>query len=195
MEKYPKKIALKNGDSIILRLLKEDDFESLISFFQSLPIENRMYLRSDVMIRENILRRFGIINYDYMYPVLAFLDTKIIGIGTLFRATFGWMRNLGEVRCVVAPEHQRKGLCTILVRELFLYAVSTDLFKLQAEIMENQTSAIAAFQKMGFKKEAVLEKHVTDIKGKRRNLVIMSLDIQELWYILEDFTQGRTYVV
>lgn len=195
MEKYPKKINLKNGDPITLRLMKEDDLESLINFFQSLPVEDRMYLRSDVMKRENIIRRFGTFNYDNMYPVLALLKSDIIGIGTLFRASFGWMRNLGEVRCVVAPAFQRKGLCTILVRELFLHAVTTDLFKLQAEIMEYQKSAIAAFQRMGFKKEAVLEKHVTDIGGQRQNLVIMSLDIQELWYILEDFTEGRTYVV
>jgi RimJ/RimL family protein N-acetyltransferase len=61
--------------------------------------------------------------------------------------------------------------------------------------MEDQKSAIKAFERMGFKKEATLRKHVTDIEGKRRNLVIMSQDIEELWNTLEDFTYGRTYVV
>ena len=195
MEKYPKKIILKNGDSIILRLMEHTDLESLITFFQSLPEHDRMYLRSDVMKRDNIIRRFGTINYDYMYPVLALSKNKIIAIGTLFRARFGWMRNLGEVRCVVSPPYQLKGLCSILVQEIFLHAVSTDLTKLQAEIMEEQNSATKAFERMGFKKEAVLHNHVTDIYGKRRNLVIMSLDIEELWYILEDHTQGKSYVV
>lgn len=195
MEKYPKKITLKNGDTIVLRLMEQTDLESLITFFQSLPEHDRMYLRSDVMKRDNIIRRFGTINYEYMYPVLALAKNKIIAIGTLFRAQFGWMRNLGEVRCVVSPPYQLKGLCSILVREIFLHAVSTDLTKLQAEIMEEQNSAIKAFERMGFKKEAVLHNQVTDIQGKRRNLVIMSLDIEELWYILEDHTHGKSYVV
>ncbi len=195
MEKYPKKVTLKDDEIITLRLLNDTDLEILVSFFQSLPEKDRMYLRSDVMNRENIVRRFGKINYDQMYPVLALSKQAIIAIGTLFRAGFGWMRNLGEVRCVVSPPYQRKGLCSILVREIFLHAVTTDLYKLQAEIMEDQVSAVHAFQRMGFKKETVLHKHVTDIHGQRSNLVIMSLDIEELWCLLEDFTHGKTYVV
>jgi len=195
MEEYPKKVKLKNGTQATLRLLEKKDLNLLIRFFQSLPLEDRLYLRSDVMDKENILKRFGKLDYRFIYPVIAFLNQEIIAIGTLFRAEFGWMRNLGEIRCVVAREHQRQGLCTILVRELFLYAVSTDLFKIQAEIMEDQESAITAFHRMGFEQEAVLKKHVTDINGKRRNLVIMNLDIEDLWSLLEDFTYGKTYII
>jgi len=165
MEEYPKEVTLKNKKVVKLRLLEKDDLESLISFFQALPIENRMYLRSDVMQRENLMRRFGNIDYNKMYPLVAWFDSEIIAIGNLFRAEFGWQRNLGEIRIVVSPAFQRQGLCTILTRELFLYAVSTDLFKIQAELMENQKSAIAAFKRMGFHEEAVLKNHVTDIKG------------------------------
>lgn len=195
MEKYPKTVKIKNGNTVKLKILKTDNLESLVEFFQSLPLEDRMYLRSDVMNRKYIMRRFGHMNYDLMYPVIAVDDDRIIAIGTLFRAEFGWMRNLGEIRCVVSPKYKRNGLCTILVRELFLQAVSKDLFKVQAEIMEEQKSALKAFERMGFKKEAILKNHVTDIKGQRRNLVIMSLDIEELWTILEDHTIGRQYVV
>ena len=45
------------------------------------------------------------------------------------------------------------------------------------------------------KEEAVLKKHVTDTHGERRNLVIMCLDIKDLWYLLEDFVQGKQYVI
>jgi RimJ/RimL family protein N-acetyltransferase len=195
MEKYPKTVSLKNGKNIILSMLKKDDLEPLITFFQSLPQKDRMFLRIDVMKKHNILRRYGHFNYDIMFPVIASCKGELIGIGTLWRAEFGWMRNLGEIRCVVATEYQRQGLCTILVRELFLYALTTSLSKIQAEIMEDQKSALAAFERMGFKREAVLKKHVTDINGDRRNLVIMSLDIVELWDLMEDHTIGNTYVV
>jgi RimJ/RimL family protein N-acetyltransferase len=195
MEKYPKEVKLKTEEKVVLRLLTLDDLEPLIYFFQNLSSKDRMFLRSDVMQKEYIYRRYGKMNYDVMFPLIALSNGKIVAIGTLFRAEYGWMRHLGELRCVVSEDYKRKGLCTILIRELFLHALSTDLYKIQAEIMEDQASAISAFKRMGFKTEAILNKHVTDINGKRCNLVIMSLDIQELWYLMEDFTIGKTYVV
>jgi len=190
----PKEVKLKDGKQIELRLLEKDDLPALITFFKELPVRDRMYLRSDVINPDYVMRRFGEVDSEKMYPVIAEIDGLIVGIGTLFRAEFGWQRHLGELRVVVSKPFQRKGLCTILVRELFLHAVKTDLFKIQAEIMEMQESAISAFQRMGFHQEAVLKNHVTDINGKRRNLVIMSLDIEELWGMMEDFVPDTIYV-
>ena len=194
MENYPKEVTLKNENPAILRLLKEDDIEELITFFCALPLEDRMYLRADVTIRENILRRFGKLNYDLIYPIIALDEDRIVAIATLYRAEFGWMRNLGEIRVVVSPEFQRKGLCTLLTREIFFHGLTTDLYKIQAEMTEDQVAAVNAFERLGFKKETVLRKHVTDINGNRSNLIIMSLDIQDMWYLMEDFIKGQFYV-
>jgi RimJ/RimL family protein N-acetyltransferase len=194
MDEYPKEITLKSGKELIIRLLTENDMDNLINFFQSLPAQDRMYLRTDVTKKENIEKRFGDLNYDLVYPVIVLDHDRIVAIGTLFRAEFGWTRHLGEIRVVVAPYFQRQGLCTILTREIFFQALKTDLYKIQAEMMENQVAAINAFERLGFKKETVLRKHVTDIDGNRANLVIMSLDIQEMWYLMEDFIRGQFYV-
>jgi len=194
MDEYPKEVSLKNSQSLTIRLLNEDDIETLVQFFQSLPEEDRMYLRSDVMKRENIVRRFGTLNYNKVYPVIALDQDRIVAIGSLWRAEFGWMRNLGEIRIVVSRDYQRKGLCTILTREIFFHALTTNLYKIQAELMEDQVAALNAFERLGFKKETVLRKHVTDTNGKRANLVLMSLDIQEMWYLMEDFVKGQFYV-
>ena len=184
MEKYPKELSLKNQKSVLLRLLTKNDFDDLVSFFQNIPVRDRMYLRIDVMKRENILKRFGQINYDNMFPLIALNEGHIVAIGTIYRSLFGW------IRVVVSPEYQRQGLCTILTKELFFHALTTDMYKIQAEVMENQKSAISCFERLGFKQEALLKKHVTDIKGNRHNLIIMSLDIHELWLIMEDHIEG-----
>jgi len=194
MEKYPKQVKLKNEKVAVLRQLKEDDVEMLVDFFQSLEQEDRMYLRLDVTKKENIVKRYGKIDYDSIFPVIGLEGDRIIAIGTLFRPEFGWARNLGEIRVVIARDLQRQGLCTILVRELFLYALTTDLFKIKVELMERQKSAITAFERMGFRKEAVLKNHVINIEGERRNLVMMSLDIKDMWSEMEDFVQDRFYV-
>ena len=109
MEEYPKEVSLKSGQNLTIRLLNEDDIETLVQFFQSLPEEDRMYLRSDVLKSENIVRRFGTLNYNKVYPVIALDQDRIVAIGSLWRAEFGWMRNLGELRVVVCREYQRKG--------------------------------------------------------------------------------------
>jgi RimJ/RimL family protein N-acetyltransferase len=194
MDEYPKDVSLKSGQHLTIRLLNEDDIEALVLFFKALPEEDRMYLRSDVTKRENIVRRFGSLNIDKVYPVIALDRDQIVAIGSLWRAEYGWMRNLGEIRVVVAQDYQRKGLCTILTREIFFHALTTDLYKIQAEVMEDQVGALNAFERLGFKKETILRKHVTDINGQRVNLVLMSLDIQEMWYLMEDFVKGQFYV-
>ena len=52
MEKYPKEIHLKTRETLIIRPMEKDDLDALIAFFQSLPREDRMYLRSDVKQKE-----------------------------------------------------------------------------------------------------------------------------------------------
>lgn len=193
MEPYPRLIRLKNGKAATLRPFEEKDMEALIAFFRNLPVNDRMYLRFDVRDREKIIHRFGRLDADIIYPLIVEQKDTIIAQGNLRRAEFGWKRHLGEIRVVVAHDFQQQGLCTILTRELVMFAVRKDLYKIEAQIMEDQSPAIAAFERMGFKKEAVLRKHVTDIENNRKNLIIMSLDIQDLWYLLEDSFSERAY--
>lgn len=193
MAEYPKTVKLKDETKITLRLMVKDDLDSLFEFYKTIPETDRMFLRVDVTDKKNVERRFGNLKYDFVYPILAFDDKKIIGIGTIFRPEYGWKRNLGEVRVLISPDYQRKGLATIFVRELFFYGLKAKIYKLQAEMTENQESAIAAFERLGFREEARLKKHVTDIRGRRRDLVIMTLDIEDFWYLMEDFVESHDF--
>jgi len=193
MAEYPKTITLKDKTKIVLRLMEDKDMDSLVQFYQSIPESDRLYLRVDVSDRRNLERRFGKLDYNHAYPILALENDKIIGVGTLFRPTFGWMRNVGEIRVVIAPDYQRKGLATVFVRELFFRALKAKVFKLQAEMAETQESAIAAFERLGFRKEATLKKHITDVRGRRRDLVIMTLDVEDFWYLIEDYVESHDF--
>ena len=123
MGDYPKTIELTDGIMVTLELLTDNDLDRLIKFFQHLPEKDRLYLRSDITDPENVRRRFGNPDYDNMFPIIGRVNSEIMGIATIFRASFGWMRNLGEVRICIAPEFQKRGLSTLLVRELFFQAL------------------------------------------------------------------------
>lgn len=193
MANFSKTAKLKDDTSVLLRLMVESDLDKLCEFYRSIPESDRLFLRIDVTDRSNVERRFGRLNYEYVYPILALADNRIIGIATMFRAEFGWKRNLGEVRVLIAPEFQRKRLATIFIRELFFHALKVKIYKLQAEMVDNQESAIAAFERLGFREDARLKKHVTDIRGRRRDLVIMTLDIEDFWYLIEDFVESHDF--
>jgi len=193
VDEYPKTVKLKDETKVVLRLMKNEDMDTLVKFYQTIPEKDRLFLRIDITDRKNVEQRFGNLDYNYVYPVLAFHNDKLIGIGTLFRPEFGWMRNLGEVRVLIAPDYQRKGLATIFVKELFFWALKVKVYKLQAEMTEVQESAIASFERMGFRKEATLKKHVTDIRGRRRDLVIMTLDVEDFWYLMEDYVESHEF--
>lgn len=193
MEEYPKSIEMKDGTKVKLIIMTDDDLGDVIEFFQSLPDEDRLYLRSDIKDPENVRRRFGDLDYDNMFPILVKIDGQLIGIATLFRASFGWMRHLGEIRVVIAKDFQRRGLATILIRELFFQALKKKLYKVEAELMDTQLSAMTAVEKLGFRKEATLSKHVTDVNGVRRDLIIMTLDVEDLWHLMEDHIKTRDF--
>jgi RimJ/RimL family protein N-acetyltransferase len=189
METFPKAVTLKDGAKLTLKIMDESDIDDVIEFFQGIHDDDRLYLRMDTSNPENVRRRFGNVNYDVMFPIMAIADDKIVGISTLYRSSFGWMRNLGELRVVIDRKFQRRGLATVLTKELFFQALKNRLYKIQAELMDNQHSAIAAFERLGFRREATLKRHVTDNDGKRQDLIIMTLDVEDLWYLMEDYVK------
>lgn len=190
MSEYPKIVTLKDNNRVELKLMEDKDMDSLLEFYRAIPEDNRQFLRIDVTDRTKLEHRFGNLDYVHVYPILAVDENKIIGNGTMFRAETGWKRNLGEVRVLIAPEYRRKGLATILVRELFFYALKSKIHKIQAEMVEDQKSAIAAFEKLGFRKEATLRKHITDTHGKRENLIIMTHDVEDYWFLMENHVEN-----
>jgi len=51
--------------------------------------------------------------------------------------------------------------------------------------VENQEAALRTFKKLSFQQEAVLRRHVKDIQGVRRDMLILVNDISHLWAAIE----------
>lgn len=183
---YPKTKRLKDKTNIILRPLVREDKDELLRFYKNLPEQDRMFLKYDVLKEENIQKRIDNINYSEELPIITLFENSIVGDATLYKATYGWSRHIGEIRVVVAREYQKKGLGTILAKELVEHAVSFGLDIIIAEMSEKQATAINAFKKLGFIQEAVLTNHVLDLKGEKSNLIIMSNDVSQLWKKMEE---------
>ncbi|MBW1982569.1 MAG: GNAT family N-acetyltransferase [Deltaproteobacteria bacterium] len=172
-----KECKLKDGTRVLLRPLVAEDQEKLIAFFQSLPEEERIFLRHDVADVNVIKSWTEEIDYSRNYPLLAFVDDKIVGDVTLHRIPYGWKRHMGTVRVVVAPEYHNKGLGTLLINEIVELAAEFGLEKLWAELPLSSPAAIAVFRKAGFSSKAVIEGLVKDLHGRNTDVVIMVCDV------------------
>lgn len=185
IEGYPKTVSLKDGTRVTIRPLSPRDEAALKEFFLALPEEDRLFLREDVTrpeVVEGFIRSLG---DDTVFPLVAEHEGRIVGDATLHRSRHGWSRHVAQIRVVVARDFQHRGLGTALIRCLVRHAIGLGLDKLVAEVVDNQTAARRAFEKLGFVQEAVLKGHVRDIHGIKRDLVILANDCSHIWETME----------
>jgi L-amino acid N-acyltransferase YncA len=186
---YPIQVSLRDGTQVIIRPMELKDGPSVLKFFRKLPAGDRLFLRDDVTTPEWLDRFSQQIDYITMFPLVAEHGGKIVGNAALSRALYGWSTHVGELRIAVARAWQRKGLGTALARELVRLALDAGLEKMVAAVVDNQAGAKRAFEKIGFRAEAVLKGHVRDVHKTRRNLVIMTNDVSHIWEAMESLVQ------
>lgn len=190
-KEYPKLVRLKEGIEATVRLMTKKDRDKLLAFFTALPREERLFLKEDVTDPAVIDGWIRDLNYDKVLPLVAEVDDKIIAVASLHRNLYGWSKHVGEIRVVVAPDYQRKGLGAILAHELFSLAMRMGLEKIMAQMMDNQEGAYKAFKKLGFKKEAVLKDHVIDLQGNKHDLIIMTNNVTNLIEKIDDLIKSH----
>ena len=82
-----------------------------------------------------------------------------------------------ELRVLLGPAHRGKGLGRLLVQECFAMALGLGLEKLVVQMTIDQRTAIAAFEGLGFRAEALLRNHVKDSDGMTHDLALLSHDV------------------
>ncbi|MDP2045072.1 MAG: GNAT family N-acetyltransferase, partial [Deltaproteobacteria bacterium] len=163
---YQKEGVLKDGTRVKLRPLVKEDREMLPQFFQGLEAKELSFLRSDVRDPAVIDHWVNHIDYRRVFPLVAEANGRIVGDITLHMRRQGWKRHLGNVRVVVSPDYQGRGLGTLLINEIVELAGEFGLEKLIAEIHLQAAKAMATFKSAGFSVKAVFEDLVKDPQGK-----------------------------
>jgi RimJ/RimL family protein N-acetyltransferase len=185
-QEYPKEVQVRDGSTVVLRLFERNDTDALFAFFARLPERDRLFLKDNVTDRAVIDRWASELNYEKVFPILAWKGNEVLADATLHKNLGGWMKHVGTIRMVTAPEYQRKGLGGALANELFLHALKSGLEKIVAEMMDTQPWAKKVFEKLGFMQEAVLRGHVRDQIGVRHDLIIMTKDLEDFWAEIEN---------
>jgi RimJ/RimL family protein N-acetyltransferase len=119
--------------------------------------------------------------------LLAIKDGKVVGCGTLVRDPHSWSPHVGGIRMVVSLEVRGQGVGRALSQETFALALGAGLEKLVAQMTVDQGAAIALFESLGFKAEALLRDHVRDVDGKKHDIVVLGHNIAQFQAQLEAF--------
>jgi RimJ/RimL family protein N-acetyltransferase len=172
-----KEAQLKDGTRVTIRPMTVEDEAALFAFFQSLPDELLLYIRHNVRDPEVVHHWVQELDYSRVIPLLAWAGEEVAADVTLHRIPYGWKRHIGEVRTVVAPKYQNRGLATMMLNEVVELASEIGLEKLWAEIPLDSVGAIRAFRNAGFGCKAVIEGLVKDIRQRNVDILIMVCDV------------------
>ena len=173
-ESYPKQIQLPDGQQITLRLMAAADRDRVLRFACSLPPDDLLFLRTDITEPAIVDAWVAALQAGTTLTVLAVAGQELAGYASLHLEQARWTRRVGEIRVQVEPAFRGVGLGRCLSAEIFHLGQIRGLKKMAAMMTPDQTGAQAAFEKLGFQVEALLQDWVEDRSGRPRDLLVMS---------------------
>jgi RimJ/RimL family protein N-acetyltransferase len=176
---YPRQVKSDAGD-IEIRLMSPEDEAAVLTFGKGLPTHDLLFLPRNISEPKVLSAWVKEIERGAIQSLLAVKDGRVVGCGTLVRDPHSWSPHVGEIRMVVSPEVRGKGVGKALSQETFALALGAGLEKLSVQMTVDQQPAIALFESLGFKAEALLRDHVRDVGGKTHDIVVLGHNIAQV---------------
>src|SRR3954467_2929705 len=183
---YPRRVRTEAGE-IEFRLMSRTDETAVLNFAQQLPTHDLLFLPRNISQPKVLSAWVKEIERGAIPSLLAVKDGKVVGCGTLVRDPHSWSPHVGEIRMVVASQVRGQGVGRALSQETFALALSAGLEKLTVQMTVDQRAAIALFESLGFRAEALLRDHVRDLDGKTHDIVVLGHNIAQVQGQLEAY--------
>ncbi len=191
---YPQTIRIE-ANELTLRYMTAADKGAMLSFARALPEHDLLFLRRDITRDEVVEEWLGEMAAGEATTLLATSGGAIAGYAVVYRSQIWWTSHVGELRVLIAAPMRGKGLGRILTRHAFAIALAHGIEKMVAQMTLDQDAAIATFQGLGFRPEAVLRDHVKDRSGKKHDLLVLAHDVarfeleRETYGVVESFNR------
>jgi RimJ/RimL family protein N-acetyltransferase len=181
---YPRRAATEAGE-IEFRMMSPADEAAVLAFAQKLPVHDLLFLPRDISEPKVLSAWIKEIERGAITSLLAIKGGTVVGCGTLVRDPLSWSPHVGEIRSVVSSDVRGQGVGRALSQETFALALGSGLEKLVVQMTVDQTGAIAIFEGLGFKAEALLRDHVKDKAGKSHDIVVLGHNVAQVRAQLE----------
>jgi RimJ/RimL family protein N-acetyltransferase len=183
---YPRHIKTDAGE-IEFRLMSRADEGAVLDFAKKLPTHDLLFLPRNISEPKVLSAWINEIERGAITSLIAVKEGRVVGCGTLVRDPHSWSPHVGELRMVVSTDVRGQGVGRALSQETFLVALGAGLEKLSVQMTVDQRAAIALFESLGFKAEALLRDHVRDVDGNKHDIVVLGHNIGQFQAQLEAF--------
>jgi RimJ/RimL family protein N-acetyltransferase len=176
---YPRHIRSDAGD-IEFRLMTRADEAAVLAFAQKLPSHDLLFLPRNISQPKVLSAWINEIERGAIKSLLAVKGSEVVGCGTVVRDPHSWSPHVGEIRMVVSLDVRGLGVGRALSQETFALALDAGLEKMSVQMTVDQQAAIALFEGLGFKAEALLRDHVRDVDGKKHDIVVLGHNVAQV---------------
>jgi GNAT superfamily N-acetyltransferase len=167
-------VALKDGRSVTIRNLSEEDRGVLTAFGQALPKNDLLYLEDDFTHPEIITRLANAAHAENWRQIIAVTsEGTIVGYTAALRLP-GWSNHVANIRLIVQPDYRRSGLGMQLAQAIVEASRDLGATKVTVDMLAALTAGQAIFSRLGFAVEGQLARHAIDRDGNLHDIVIMS---------------------
>ena len=183
---FPKTSPI-GGEDVQLRLMGAADELAVLTFAGGLEPHELLFLRRDIRQPKVVAAWLREIEAGQFATLLAWKAGEVVGCGTVVRDPLSWSAHVAELRTVIAAKLRGQGLGTAMVQETFRLALLGGAEKIFAQMTTDQPGAIAVFEGLGFRPEAILRQHVRDEAGVLYDIVVLSHIVAEVAAKLEAY--------
>src|SRR4051812_33135321 len=176
---YPRHASTPGGE-VEFRLMAQADEAAVLDFAQNLPVHDLLFLPRNISEPKVLAAWIKEIERGAITSLLAVLAGRGVGGGTIVRDPLSWSPHVGEIRMVVSTDVRGLGVGRALSQETFALALSAGLEKLMVQMTVDQVGAIAIFEGLGFKAEALFRDHVRDLAGKKHDIVVLGHNVAQV---------------
>ena len=174
--KSPRNVAC-GGVQVEIARMTGFDRAALVEFVATLPPQDLLFVPRDLGHPKVVDAWMRSIDAGELVSLAARADGRMVGCTAIFVDELSWSKHVGELRILVGPAWRGRGLGRTLIQECFAQALELGLRKLVAQMTVDQRAAIAVFEELGFRAEALLSGHVADRDGKLHDLVLLAHDV------------------
>lgn len=176
-EAFPKQVKLSDGTEVTIRRMQPEDQDKILAFAARLPEEDLLFLRTDITDKQVVKQWADNLKHGHTITLLAEVNGEVAAYASVHLEQARWTRRVGEIRVNGSQRFRGRGLGKRLTAEIFELAKALGLKKLTAMMTPDQVAARAAFERLGFRVEAILADWVEDRSGRVRDMLIMTHDL------------------
>jgi RimJ/RimL family protein N-acetyltransferase len=186
IDSLPRTLSIA-GEDVELRRMTLADEAAVLAFARRLEPHELLFLRRDIRQPKVVAAWSRAIEAERLETVLAWKAGVVVGCGAVVRDALSWSAHVAELRTVIAADLRGQGLGTAMAQEVFRLALVGGAEKVFAQMTTDQAGAIAVFEGLGFRPEAILREQVRDEAGVGYDIVILSHIVAEVAARLEAY--------